>query len=315
MESNGDPTADVATWARPGSWVAGSAMVYGLTLLAPAIALVLDAHGSPSALAGWAGIGAFVGWPLALVVSLVVIARERWVTARVYGGRALWSGYVLGSLLVAHWLPMLVWSPAAIAHGMATPNEQRAEAYFESAALGLAAWVLVAIGIGLIAWTRWAFRRRRLVVRPPMLGEQPQWLLGALLFGMLVAPASALVVVAVAEARGSMEVALGAVLTVFAVGALVAVGNGWSVAHADVARARLGALPVHFRESFLRAVGASLLVQGIAVFTMTFLPDWGAALGQQFLVQMVAIALTTVGVALLGGVGLGWWLAAPPEPA
>ncbi|MCA9569413.1 MAG: hypothetical protein KC656_16310 [Myxococcales bacterium] len=314
MERGGDPTFGMPRWARPGAAIAWAAGAYAVLMTAPGVALILEQVRKPEVLIAWAVLGGMIGGPLVLALAASAVTRERWIVRRRLAGSALWLGYATGGVLMAHWLPMLGWSPVALGAALRSSGS-RADDFLQSALLGLVAWVAVAAGGGLLAWTRWTFRRRVPVPRKAMFGAFPQWLMGSVVFGMLAAPASALVVVALAEERASVGTTVGVGLGVLGLGLLVACLGGWSVAHADVARARLGTRAISFDASFARAVAGAVIVQWISVFVMATLVGWGSAVGQRFMLQLGATMLVTVAVGVLAATGLGWDDVAEDEPA
>lgn len=300
MDTIGDPTSEASGWARPGALLAWVAVLYGLVMAPIGFAAVVESVRHPGVLIGWAVFGFVFGAPLTLIASAAAISRERWLVGRVLAGRLIWTGNALGGLVIAHWLPMLSWSPVAMYVAMSTSGST-SDDHLASALYGMVAWVVVAAGIGLLGWTRWTFRRR--VGRPlkALMEEWPQWVPTAAVFGLLAAPVSAVVVVALAESGPSFADTLPVLAILFAVGLLSALGGAWGVATSDVERARRGERSAPFADGVLRASAACLTAQWSATLAMACVVDWGAAVGPRFLLQVVSISIVVAAVGVLGG--------------
>lgn len=313
MHTTGDPTQEAPAWARPTASIVSGALIHGLVLSIFATGLYDDGLHRPAMLVVWALIGVLVTAPAVLVFAVVAIARERWITGRAHAGRFLWGGYALGAGLVAHWVPLLPWSPLALLMG--ADGGPHGAAFRQSAVMGLVAWVLVAVGVGVLAWTRWAFRSRPPGTSRTWAPLLPAWALAVLQVGVAtwLLPVGLLGWLAGSRAPVGPTVAAGLAL----IGAGLAAGllHAWSVAQADVTRARLTEIPVDFQESLVRTVAATAVFIGVSLFTMASLVDWGSALGSRFVLQILGSIVTGSGVGLLAAAGLGWWLAAPVEDA
>jgi hypothetical protein len=286
--------------ARPGALVAIACTLHGVLALPPAI-LFLQGTDQPIALVAWGIGGLLTAGPTAFGLAIAAAARERALYGLALAGRPLWLGYAVGGLVIAHWVPMLAWSPIALL----ASTSGHADDHLASALVGLVAWVTVAAGLGLVAWTRWVMEGRvhRTVV--PLFGERPEWLASAALFAVMSTPATSAVVVALAEGRASVAVAESAVVALLALGLLAASGLAWSAARADGERARRGRRIQPFATGLARALAGLLFVQFGVVFGMTLLTGWGDALGSRLVLQAVAGSVLVVAAGVLGAMGTG----------
>ncbi len=303
-----DPTRGFSFAARPWSVVTWAAVVYGLVVLAPAIALCSnESNSGQEVMILWMMLGGGFCLPVGLCVGLVAAARERLITRRDRPGRFAWIGFGLGAVGVAHWLAIAPFPVVAVIHGFSTVG--RASTYFASAAWGLLGWVGIALCLGVMAATAAGFKRRTLAESTVLLPEIPHLIPSSGLVALLAGPLMGVATALVADWGDSSASALPMIFVVGGIGALVGLGFAWSGAAAQTAAGRSGGRVVTWAQAFGAYFGAFLAVQWSVSFAFTLLPAWSGALGQRFTIQMFCVVILGVAAGLMGR---GWARAADP---
>lgn len=270
--------------ARPGWWLALVATTQlGISGLLAAVLATEDLH-EGGVVVFWA-----TSWLPVLVIGAVAglacSVRSHRITSRA-PARVGWLGFGVTTLTLAHWAPMLAWSPVAFLFSV-IDNGHRDDHYLSSAVAGLLAWLVVA-GAAVLA-IRARDRLEPGAVRPYRAGPGllAEWLVAAA-YAVPVAILTAAAIAGGGDGRGYAWTALPALL---GVGALLATPAAWTGAAADMTAARFGGTRGDWRWSFVGRIGALLALLAAPLFVMTLFPVWERGLGQRFGIQTTAIVL------------------------
>ena len=178
--------------------------------------------------------------PPVICAGLLVGIVAWWRTGAVHRARPRrlpWLASGVAGLLLAHWLPMLLWSPIALAY-TAVSHGSRAEDHLLSGVFGLAAWGMCAVCIAVL----WRLRRSLSVSvdgRPAMLRtSEATWWLEAALVGGYAVPLAVIATVWVAQGDDGGGLTWIAIPLCTGIGMLIAAPLAWCGAAADVESAR-----------------------------------------------------------------------------
>lgn len=232
-----------------------------------------------------------VALPAGIAVGFLAGRMETLRTGRILPSRGLWVPLGSAVALVAHWAPLLPWTPLMVAAAVLGPSH-RFDDGLESAAYGLLAWLLCAVGVGLAvpAWRKLKQRDPENGAVPAEPPKLPSQLGFAVLVGAWSLPPTGVWVAVVEDMNGRDLPAL----LLSWVGALI-VGVAVIIA---VVRFVLGGVP-RVRRPWLRAAelgGWAGAAMGWLAFGAAMLPVWGNDKEQQIgvvTVAFVAVLATT----------------------
>lgn len=229
----------------------------------------------------------------ALITGVVAVWRRGAVTGSRPRGVPWFAGSVAG-LLLAHWAPMLAWTPVAAAYA-AIAHGSRAEDHVISALLGLIAWG-VCLGSAAVLWRTRSLRSAISEGRPAKRSSEATWWFEAALACGYAAPVGLFATIWVAQGEDGGGLAWIAIPLLVGTGTLLGASFAWCGAAADVEAARLTQRNGHWMRAFQGRLGGLGACMAAPVYLLTLLPMWDGAAGQRLGMQTFVVVCCGVGV-------------------